>query len=72
MSIRHVIGEHLFANSENVENGGRSDERGGSPAAQSVEEAERQDADHLFRRRHVDKLLSSNSQSRAIGKPRAD
>ena len=36
----HVIGEHLFANSENVENGGRSDKRGGSPAAQSDEEAE--------------------------------
>ena len=25
-----------------------------------------------IRRRHVDKLLSSNSQSRAIGKPRAE
>jgi hypothetical protein len=25
-----------------------------------------------IKRRHVDKLLSSNSQSRAIGKPRAD
>ena len=35
----------MFANSENVENGGSSDERGGNPAAQSVEEAERQDAD---------------------------
>ena len=41
----HVIGEHLFANSVNVENVGRSDARGGDPAAQSVEKAERQDVD---------------------------
>ena len=46
----HVIGEHLFANNENVENDGRSDERGGSPTAQSIEEAEEQDADQAAAR----------------------
>ena len=39
----HVIGEHLFANSENVENDGRSDESGRGIVAQSDEDEEGQD-----------------------------
>ena len=60
----HVIGEHLFANSENVEDGGRGDERGGSPAAQSIEESERQDADQATARRQAAQLELSVSHDR--------
>ena len=60
----HVIGEHLFANSENVENGGRSDERGGSTAAQSIEEAEREDADQEAARGQAAQLERSVPRDR--------
>ena len=60
----HVIGENLIANSENVENGGRGDERGGNPATQSIEEAERQDVDQEAARGQGARLGLSVSRDR--------
>ena len=60
----HVIGEHLFANSENGENDGRSNGRGGSLAAQSVEEAEGQDADQEAVRGQATRLKLPVSRNR--------
>ena len=60
----HVIGEHFFANSEHVENGGRStcNERGGNPSTQSIEEVEGQDADQETARGQAVRLELSVSR----------
>ena len=60
----HIIGEHLFANSGNFENDGRSIERGGGPAAQSIEEAEGQDADQEAARGQATQLELPVSRNR--------
>ena len=60
----HVIGEHLFAKSENAGNDGRGDERGGSPAALSIEDTEGQDADSETARGQAAPLELSVSRGR--------
>jgi hypothetical protein len=60
----HVIGEHLFANSENVENDGRSDESGRGIAAQGDEDEEGQDADQEAAREQAPLLELAVQQNR--------
>ena len=60
----HVIGKQLFANGENVKNDGRGDERGGDPAAQSIDDTEGQDADQETARGQVAQLELSVSRDR--------